>query len=163
MRHGTSHMSDHLMVPIDSIKQDRHTIIDVPTYFASRGPYCLNYNTLNNIHRRVQMIDFARSGQELRYQFCQICLEGFLDASWHMINNKRLCERCKREHTKGAVHKFSLANDMDPGIVPAWLPTLSMIERMCRISHACCIGISCWGWAMERRQESLHQFLPRLH
>ena len=44
IRHGTSHMSDHLMVPIDSIKQDRHTIIDVPTYFTSRGPYCLNYN-----------------------------------------------------------------------------------------------------------------------
>jgi len=86
---------------------------------------------LNDVHRRVQMIDFARSGKELRYEFCQICFEGFLDASWHIVNDRRLCGRCKREHTKGAVHKFSLANDMDPGIVPAWLPTLSMIERMC--------------------------------
>ena len=86
---------------------------------------------LNDIHRRVQMIDFARSGQQLQYEFCQVCFEGFLNASWHIVNDRRLCGRCKREHTKSAVYRFSLANDMDPGIVPTWLPTLSMIERMC--------------------------------
>ena len=92
---------------------------------ASRYP-------VNDERRRTLMVDFARAQQQLRYCFCHSCFEGsFNTPSWQIESGMRLCGRCKRESLNGGTPRFSIYNDMNPGVVPAYLPELSMIERMC--------------------------------
>ena len=94
-------------------------------------------NVDNPLHElefvRNEMHSFHLDQEHLQHRQCTICKEAW-PARQNLASEVYICYRCKRD--KKSPKKFSVENDMDPGIVPQQLKDLTQVEEML-ISRIC--------------------------
>ena len=81
-----------------------------------------------------EMMAFHKKQQDWEHCLCTICHELWPTRTFGASSESYICTRCKRD--KNHIKKFSIANDMHPGIVPPCLQGLSQVEEML-IACAC--------------------------